>query len=234
MTDKVLNNTIMTLKASSLQGPKPTKGKLSTLVVVHIRHIERLITEADADNKTFVAYNIESDFEDVPGMPNSEVQVFVYSKIIEDLTTCEYDVYFRNIPDQYTFFIRWGSPMANLEIENRKKILSIASYKYKNKKKDIHKKKSQKLHDRKHADDTIKGLSKRISQAGSRQGQVLKKPFLQQQQDRGGMNSHGPANSHFAHKELQEILNNDSDDPEGIADDEDEDGEDWTTYLDSS
>lgn len=138
MSDHILNNTVMVLKANSLQGPRPTKGKLNKIVITHIRYIEGKIREADSNNKTFTEYKIESDFEDIIGMTNSEVQIFIYSKIIEDLTTCGYDVYFRNVPDDYTFYIKWGSAMANLEIENRKKILQIASYKYQNKKKQIH------------------------------------------------------------------------------------------------
>jgi hypothetical protein len=163
MADYKIRKTIMNLKASSLQGPKPTQSKLHKMVVIHIRLIEQNIKEAIADNKTFIDYKIESDFDNIVGMTNSEVQTFVYSKIIEDLSVCEYDVFFRNIPDDYTFFIRWGSPMAKAEFENRKKIIQIASNKYKNKKKQIHMKKSNMMVKPK-PNDNIREISRQMNQ----------------------------------------------------------------------
>lgn len=214
MTDQVLNNTIMTLKSGTLKGPRPTQGKLSTIVITHIRHIEQKIREADTNNKTYIDYKIESDFQDVQGMLNSEVQIFVYSKIIEDLTACDYDVYFRNVPDDYTFYIKWGSPMARLELDNRKKILRIASYKYQNKKNQIHTKNSQKFHNIKMADDTIRGLSRQI---GLDREKPRKGVLLRRHPEQGVLD--------------YKFHQSDSDDPVGIVD---SDGEDWSSYLGTS
>jgi hypothetical protein len=202
MSDRILNNTIMRLKASSLKGPQITQGKLSTIAITHIRHIEQKIKEADSNNKTFINYKIESDFADVQGMTNSEVQTFVYSKIIEDLTTCDYDVYFRNIVDDYTFFVKWNSRMAKLELENRKKILDIASNKYMDKKSQIHAKNSTARHSRKAADDNIKDLSRQIYNNPKR-GQLIKPPQ--------GVD--------LDYVDLQKLL------------DSVPDGEDWTSHL---
>lgn len=223
MSDQILNNTVMVLKADSLQGPRPTKGKLNKIVITHIRHIEQEIKNADGNNKTYIDYKIESDFDDIPGMPNSEVQVFVYSKIIEDLTTCGYDVYFRNVRDDYTFFIKWGSAMASLELENRKKILKIASFKYQNKKKQIHIKKANKLKG-KDPNDTIRGLSNQMKNLNtSNKGSMLKTRPL-------NYGSQGAENSHLDYKDLQSVLDgSDSDD-----EDEDLDDADWSSILNAN
>lgn len=243
MDDTDLHEPIMTLKADNLHGPKPTKGKLKKIVIEHIKYIEQKIKEADSENKTAIEYNIVSDF-DIPGMNNDDIQTFVYSKIIEDLSICGYEIAFRNEIDNYTFFITWRSKIAKLELDKRKKILNIASKKFKdyknmiiNKKSGLHKKNN------KNNDDDILSMNKLnlsssdIISAG--QSSMLNSSQSQQQSRRVRWANPSEQSPRAGHRITQTGSGRDDqnlsvDDILASIDDEDLENTPWSSILDSS
>jgi uncharacterized protein YdhG (YjbR/CyaY superfamily) len=91
----------------------------------NLKGIEEMIIEANQDNKTYIKYNVEQNFQ-VDGISNKTAQLYVYSKIIDELKKKEFGN--RMLIDNGKVYIRieWGNPIGDDELVNMKQTLADA------------------------------------------------------------------------------------------------------------
>jgi hypothetical protein len=91
----------------------------------NLKNIEELIIDANKDNKTYINYNVEQNFQ-VDGISNKTAQLYVYSKIIDELKKNEFTNKMLIDKGKVYIQIEWGNPIGEDELVNMKQTIADA------------------------------------------------------------------------------------------------------------